>query len=90
MLNRKHMNTLALMLTAAMMISMTACSDRDEKNADTSSPISASETDATESEREEESGSTSSKSTGSLTTDEEISNSGDGEHAIEADGEDAS
>lgn len=36
MLNRKHFNTLSLLLTAAMMISMTACSNRDEKNTDAS------------------------------------------------------
>ena len=91
MLNRKHINTLSLLLTATMMISMTACSNRDEKNTDTSASTSASETEPDGSESEDaESESSAPKSTGSLTTDEEISNSGDGEHAIEADGETAS
>ena len=91
MLNRKHLNTLSLLLTATMMISMTACSDRDEKNTDTTASTSASETEPDGSESEDaESESSAPKSTGSLTTDEEISNSGDGEHAIEADGETAS
>ncbi|MBQ4184944.1 MAG: hypothetical protein II657_01115, partial [Clostridiales bacterium] len=91
MLNRKHINTLSLLLAATMMISMTACSDRDEKNTDTSASTSASETEPDGSESEDaESESSAPKSTGSLTTDEEISNSGDGEHAIEADGKTAS
>jgi len=96
MLNRKHINTMSLLLAATLMISMTACSNRDEKNTDTSSESSTSATSDLEpgpdgSEGEDaESESSAPKSTGSLTTDEEISNSGDGEHAIEVDGEDAS
>ena len=91
MLNRKHLNTLSLLLTATMMISMTACSNRDEKNTDTTASTSASETEPDGSESEEaESESSAPKSTGSLIADEEISNSSDGEHAIEADGKTAS
>ena len=52
---------------------------------------SASETEPDGSESEDaESESSAPKSTGSLIADEEISNSSDGEHAIEADGETAS
>ena len=90
MLNRKHLNTLSLLLTATMMISMTACSNRSEKNTDTTTSTSAAESEPDGSETEEESESTVSKSPDRIATEEEISNSSDGEHAIEADGESAS
>ncbi len=90
MLNRKHLNTLSLLLTATMMISMTACSNRGEKNTDTTTSTSAAESEPDGSETEEESESTVSKSPDRIATEEEISNSSDGEHAIEADGESAS
>ena len=90
MLNRKHLNTLSLLLTATMMISMTACSNRGEKNTDTTASTLAAESEPDGSETEEESESTVSKSPDRIATEEEISNSSDGEHAIEADGESAS
>ena len=92
-LGRYKNRLMAISIAAVMMISIAGCGNAESQNADTTSDTEvvteASSDDETTEDIDEVAESNSFIKKSDITIDEEITNDADGEHSIEADGEDA-